>query len=88
MGLPDINGALLETVERDSPAKRSGLRKNDVVRSWNGQPIQDYNQLFRYVSMTEPDSVADVDIIRDGKPKSLQVEVGSMRELGNRFRGR
>ena len=82
-GLPDTNGALLEVVEPNSPAKRSGLRRHDVVRSWNGYPIRDYNQLFRYVSMTEPYSVADVGIIRNGHPKSLKVQVGSRRDYEN-----
>ena len=82
-GLPDTNGALLAVVEPDSPAKRSGLQRHDVVRAWNGYPIQDYNQLFRYVSMTEPYSVADVDIIRNGQPQSLKVQVGSRRDYEN-----
>ncbi len=77
-GLPDIDGALLKAIEPDSPAMRSGLRVNDVVRSWDGNPIDDFNKLFRYVSMTSPASVAQVDIIRDGRLHSLQVQVGSL----------
>jgi S1-C subfamily serine protease len=75
--LPDIDGALLTEIEHDSPAMRCGLRVNDVVRSWDGNPIDDFNTLFRYVSMTTPESIAQVDIIRNGRLHSVQVQVGS-----------
>ena len=77
LGLPDINGALLIEVRPNSPAYKGGLQENDVIRSWNGHEIDDYNKLFRFVSMTEPFSTVDVKIIRDGIEKQLSVRVGS-----------
>ena len=87
-GLPDIDGALLESIEPDSPAMRSGLRVNDVVRSWDGNPIDEHNKLFRYVSMTSPESVAQVEIIRDGRFQSLEVQVGSRSDAFDTERAR
>lgn len=85
LGLPDIQGAKLSRIEYNSPAMRSGLRLNDVVRSWNGQHVDDFHKLYRFVSMTEPDSIAEVEIIRDGQPRVLDVQVGSRKAiLGNR----
>lgn len=81
--LPDINGALLTEVRPDSPAMQSGLRRNDVIRTWNGQVVDDYNKLFRYVSMTEPNTNATVEIYRNGQPRILEVQVGSRREYEN-----
>lgn len=79
LGLPDIDGALLERVAENSPAKQSGLRANDVVRTWNGKTIDEFLKLYRFVSMTEPQSVAEVGIIRNGKEQILNVKVGSRR---------
>ncbi|MEM9412624.1 MAG: trypsin-like peptidase domain-containing protein [Planctomycetota bacterium] len=76
-GLPDILGAKLEKVVPNSPAMNSGLRQNDVVRTWNGSAIDDFHKLYRYVSMTPPNSVAKVEIIREGKEQVLDVTVGS-----------
>jgi S1-C subfamily serine protease len=80
LGLPDLNGALLVAVEQDSPAMRSGLQVNDVVRSWNGEQIDEFVKLYRFVSMTRPDSIAKVEIIRDGKTSILDVTVGARRD--------
>ena len=80
LNLPDIRGARLDHVERNSPAMESGLRRNDVVRTWNGAEIDDYHKLFRFVSMTEPGSIAQVGIFRDGLEKLINVKVGSRRD--------
>lgn len=77
LGLPDIQGAILSRIEYDSPAMRSGLRIYDVVRTWNGQAVDDFKKLYRFVAMTEPDSVAEVEIFRDGKLQTLDVRVGA-----------
>ena len=79
-GLPDIQGAKLGYVEPNSPAMKSGLQENDVVRSWNGSAIEDYHMLYRYVSMTPPNTIAKVEIIRGGEAKTLDVTVGSRRD--------
>ena len=76
LGLPDVNGARLTTISGDTPAERSGLQVNDVVRSWNGLEIRNHNMLYRYVSMTTPGHVADVEIIRAGQERHLQIRVG------------
>lgn len=77
LGLPDIQGAILSRIEYNSPAMRSGLRTYDVVRTWNGQEVDDFKKLYRFVAMTEPDSVAEVEIFRDGKLQTLDVRVGA-----------
>ena len=88
LGLPDIDGALLSEIEYDSPASRSGLRLYDVVRTWNGQTVDDFHKLYRFVSMTEPKSVAEVEIIRDGKPQFIDVRVGARKEWQQILNGR
>ena len=81
LGLPDIDGARLSSITKDSPAARSGLKLNDVVRSWNGEPIRDYHMLYRLVSMTSPGDIADVEIVRDGQPLLMQVRVGERSKI-------
>ena len=78
LGLPDINGAKLVRIVRNSPADVSGLQVNDVVREWNGNQIDDYHKLYRFVSMTPPDSTASVKIIRQGIEKEIDIQVGSI----------
>ncbi len=74
--LPDLDGALVRYVEPDSPAYRSGLRSRDVIREWNGQPLNEFTNLFRFVEMTPPNETVPVLVVRDGQPQMLDVTVG------------
>jgi serine protease Do len=77
LNLPDLEGAILVSVERNSPAFAAGLKALDVVRSWNGKPIRSFNNLFRMAEMSQPGSVVEVSLIRDGEERSAQVTIGT-----------
>ena len=76
LGLPDLDGALLVRIESGTPADRAGLQRNDVVRKWNDKPVHSFNNLYRYAERTEPGSVVEVSLIRNGKPYVTNVTVG------------
>ena len=75
LGLPDLKGAYIINVSADTPAFHAGLRVGDVIRKWNGIDIEDYKMVFRLVQMTKPGTSNVIDIIRDGKPLRLSIEV-------------
>ncbi len=83
-GLPDINGAMVVDVEPNSPAYRAGIRVNDVVRRWNDQEIVNYSSLYRFVDMTQPDTQASVELLRDGELYQVEITVGSRDEFERR----
>ena len=78
LSLQDLNGALLRRVENDTPASRAGLRVNDVIRTWDGQPITNYNNLYQLAEMSPPNSLVDVTLIRDGELLPAQVTIGEL----------
>lgn len=39
-GLKDANGALVAMVEKDGPATSAGILPDDVIRAFDGKPIQ------------------------------------------------
>ncbi len=73
--LNDLNGALVFRVTPNSPAERAGLRVNDVIRSWNGEPINDYNQVYNLIGVTPPNKNVSMEILRNGQPLVLDVTV-------------
>ena len=77
LALPDLNGAKLVHVLADSPAALAGFQSADVIREWNGIPIQDYKTLFRLAEMTPPDSTVSVTLIRGGLELETKVRVGN-----------
>ncbi len=74
--VPDTNGALVGDVTKDSPADKAGVKTGDVIRKLNGQMISDRDQLTVMVTNLNPDSVATLDILRDGQPMTIKVTLG------------
>ncbi|HMO15263.1 MAG TPA: trypsin-like peptidase domain-containing protein [Pirellulaceae bacterium] len=79
--LPDMDGALVTYVDQGTPAAIAGMEPGDVIRSWGGQPIKNWRHLFRYVSMTKPDESVDVELVRDGEVKHLNIKVAEAPNL-------
>ena len=69
--LPNMNGALVTTVEPDSPAAKAGFKEADFVTEFNGQKVKDMRHLRLLVSQTAPGKTVKLKILRDGKEKTL-----------------
>ena len=78
LDLADVRGAIVGSVELDSPAHRAGVQRGDVVNAFSGTPIIDSNHLRNLVGRMAPGTVATLGIIRDRQPKELQVELGTL----------
>lgn len=82
-GLDKPHGALVTAVKEGSPAAKAGLKRGDVIRNFDGKAIEDINDLSRTVAATKVGKTATVDILRNGKARSLKVDIGRMpEELG------
>ena len=76
LGTP--KGALITSVETDSPAAKGGVQPGDVVVRVNDQSITESGDLPHVVGMIMPGDKAHVDIYRKGRRKTLTVVVGSL----------
>jgi serine protease Do len=70
-------GALVAQVEPDSAAAHAGVKVGDVIEKFNGAAIADAGQLSVRVSGTAPGEKATIELMRDGKPVTLTVTIGS-----------
>jgi serine protease Do len=75
LGLKQVGGALVSGVTSGSAADRAGVKRGDVIQSFNGQPVLDTNSLRNRVAAAEPGSTADVVILRDGAEKRLSIKL-------------
>jgi len=78
--LPDMNGALVTTVEKDSPAAKAGLKEGDFITEFNGHKVTDMRQLQLMVSQAAPGAKANLKLVRDGKEKALTATLGKLSE--------
>jgi serine protease Do len=75
-GLDRPHGALVSRVMADSPAERGGIRQGDIITGVNGRAIDLSSELPHHVGRIRAGSKATLEIIRDGKPIELTLEIG------------
>ncbi|HEY2028395.1 MAG TPA: Do family serine endopeptidase [Myxococcales bacterium] len=75
LGLKSTRGALLADVVKDGPAEKAGLKPGDVVVGLNGKPVTDNNQLTRDVGVVPPGNTVHLDIVRDGRQRTIDVKL-------------
>jgi serine protease Do len=81
-GLPEAKGAIIADVQPDrngqpTPAAKAGLQVNDVVVQFNGQTVQDSNDLIAKVAATEVGQNVALTVLReaDGKLDRRTIDV-------------
>ncbi len=79
-GLDSKSGALVAAVIDGSPAEKAGIKRGDIIRSFNGKKVEDLRDLPRLVAATPVDKKVKVVVFRDGKEKTIDVTIGKMDE--------
>lgn len=78
-GLESEKGALVANVEKDTPAEKAGLKAGDVILEYDGKPVNEGNELPRYVAATPIDKKVTVVVFREGRKQELSVVVGKLK---------
>jgi len=65
--LPSKAGALINSVETDSPAEKAKIQPYDVVVQVNGQPVKNGDDLRFKIADIQPGSKINLVLIRDGQ---------------------
>lgn len=74
--LVDKNGVLVAKVLEDSPAQKAGIKESDVIKDFDGKPVNSTRELITIVSKTEVGRKVKMTLIRDKKPVPVEVVVG------------
>jgi serine protease Do len=74
-GLTSEAGALISDIYRGGPAHRAGVRRGDVVVSFNGRPVKNSRELARWASEVPIGSSVKIEIVREGGRRTFDVVV-------------
>jgi len=77
-GLEKPIGALVIDVSPDSAAAKGGLQVGDIVISVDKHPVNTSSDLPHLIGNLKADDKVVLNIIRDGKKKSLKITVGGL----------
>ncbi len=73
---PDAKGALVTDVVEKSPARDGRLRRGDILREYDGRPVDNSTKLRTAVADTAPGTRVAVGIFREGRAQTLSVVIG------------
>lgn len=85
LDLKDQRGALVADVTAGGPAEKAGIRRGDVIVSFDGKEVREMNELPMMVGSTPVGKEVDVEVIRAGRKKTIEVKLGRLDEEGEEF---
>jgi serine protease Do len=79
-GLDRPRGALVNAVEKGSPADRAGVIATDIILSFDGKQVESSSDLPRIVGGTRPGTQSSVEVWRKGNRRNVTLTVGELQE--------
>lgn len=72
----DTQGVEVMNVMRDGPAAKAGLQKGDIITAMDNKPVDDANTLIQLVARKAPNSVVNLQVMRNKVQSSVNVTLG------------
>lgn len=82
LGVTAAGGVLVASVESGGPAEKSGLRPGDVIVTFNGETLNNPDELVQRVTSATPGSTVTLGVVRDKSRTELKVTVGELTVAG------
>lgn len=73
------NGVKVLAIGKDSAAQEAGLKKGDIIKTLDSEPIETPFDLTYFISLKNPEDKATIEILRDEESLSFEVTFGAGR---------
>ena len=74
----DDNGALVASVEPDSPAQNAGIQPGDVITGVNKHHVGNQRDLALTISEIPPGETAQLTVVRNGSAKTMPITIATL----------
>ncbi|MCG6910675.1 MAG: Do family serine endopeptidase [Deltaproteobacteria bacterium] len=78
--LDEDGGVLVTQVFKGDPAEKGGIRPNDIITAVDGEPVSSVRALSGVIANTRVGKRTAVTFLRDGKKKTVYVELAKREE--------
>ena len=75
-GVEGKSGVMVADVVPGDPADKAGIKPKDIITEVNGKKVDTSRDLTNLAAMLTVGETAEVTILRDGKPQTLEVKIG------------
>jgi serine protease Do len=73
-------GARINSVSKESPAEKAGLKEKDIITKIAGEKVQDEKDVSRIIRSRKPDEEVKITVLRDGKEMEIKAKLGKTSE--------
>ncbi len=80
-------GVRIGEVVDSTAARRMGLKEGDIIRSINGNPVEDFGELSEEIGDMKPGDTVKIDLTRDDKDLALEGKLGRTQSRSWRWSG-
>ena len=71
------NGAVVQSVDNDSPADDAGIQRGDIITELDGNAVKSASLFEEYINECEPGSTVKVKLYRSGRYYSTEMKIVS-----------
>lgn len=76
----ELDGVRVSSVYEGEPAHRAGIREGDIILKVGGAPVSSANGMIRMIGSVYPGQKITLEVLRNGLPQSIIVELSSRKE--------
>ncbi len=69
-------GVMIVELHPGGPAQSADLQVNDIITHVNNEPVLEADTLLGLITGTQPGETIEIQILRQGKEKTISVRVG------------
>lgn len=77
-GLKDIKGALVGDVTAGSPAQKAGIKRGDVILTYNGKTVDNVTNLRNMVAQTEIGTKVKIRLFREKRENEIEAVISEL----------
>ena len=74
--LPQRDGVIIAGIVKDGPADKAGLKVGDILLKLDNQAIKDTTQMLNQIAAYAPGDKKSVELLREGKKQTMNIEIG------------
>jgi len=74
-GVSETDGVIVDDVVPNSPAAEAKLKRDDVIRKFNGHTVRNITELRSLVSQVELNKKVELEVVRNGATQKVTAEI-------------
>ncbi len=76
--IPQPKGALVDSIQPNSPAAKAGIEPGDVITEFNGKELKDSKELQLLAAQTPPGTKVNLKLVREAETKQITATLAEL----------